>query len=234
MIKLQFERLKLLLGNKFEKTGSCTVLILGLGGVGGYVVETLVRSGISSFILIDNDKIDITNLNRQIISNLNNINSFKVDEWVKRIKEINKDVKIIKLQKFITADNINDLLKYEFEYAIDCCDTISTKKEFIKLCLNNKKKFISCMGTGKKFHPELLEITDISKTSYDPIAKALRKMLKDDNVKGKIPVVYSKEIPKKIDSSTIPSSVFVPSVAGILCANYIFNLIIGDENETSK
>lgn len=228
---MQFDRLKLLIGNKIEKLRNSSVLILGLGGVGGYAVETLTRSGIGTFILIDNDTIDITNLNRQVISNMNNIDLDKVDEWEKRIKSINPSAKVIKVKEFITKDNISTLLKYNFEYAIDACDTITTKKEFIKLCLENNKKFISCMGTGKKFHPELLEITDLSKTSYDPIAKKLRELLKKEKIVGKIPVLYSKEIPVKVDSNVIGSNAFVPSVAGIMCGKYIFDLIVGEENE---
>lgn len=231
MVRVQFDRLKLLIGNKIEKLRNSSVLILGLGGVGGYAVETLTRSGIGTFILIDNDTIDITNLNRQVISNMNNIDLDKVDEWEKRIKSINPSAKVIKVKEFITKDNISTLLKYNFEYAIDACDTITTKKEFIKLCLENNKKFISCMGTGKKFHPELLEITDLSKTSYDPIAKKLRELLKKEKVFGKIPVLYSKEIPVKVDSNVIGSNAFVPSVAGIMCGKYIFDLIVGEENE---
>ena len=234
VIMMQFSRLELLVSDKIDRLRNSTVLILGLGGVGGYTAEVLARSAVGNFILVDNDIVDITNLNRQVISNLNNIGNYKVDEWEKRIKSINEKVNVIKINKFITKDNIEELLSYNFEYAIDCCDTITTKKEFIRICLQNNKKFISCMGTGKKFHPELLEITDLSKTSYDPLAKTLRKLLKDEHIKGKIPVVYSKELPLKTDSKIIPSNAFVPSTAGILCASYIFNLIIGDKDETIK
>ena len=231
---MQFDRLKLLIGDKLNKLENSTVLILGLGGVGGSALEALTRSGIGSFILIDNDKIDITNLNRQVISNLENIGNYKVDEWEKRIKSINPNAKIIKIKEFITSENINKLLDYNFEYAIDACDTICTKKEFIKLCLRNNKKFISCMGTGKKFHPEKLEVIDLSKTSYDPIAKKLRQMIKDEKIIGKIPVLYSKEIPMKIESKVIGSNAFVPSVAGIMCSKYIFDLIVGDKDEKNN
>ena len=231
---MQFDRLKLLIGDKLELLNNSSVLILGLGGVGGYATEVLARSGIGHFVLIDSDTVDITNLNRQVVSNMNNIGAFKVDEWEKRIKSINPSANVIKINSFIEANNINDLLKYEFDYAIDACDTISTKKEFIKLCLNNNIKFISCMGTGKKFKPELLEITDLSKTNYDPIAKVLRQMIRREKIIGKIPVLYSKEIPQKIDDKTIGSNAFVPSVAGIMCGKYIFDLIVGDDVEKSN
>lgn len=227
----QFERLELLIGDKVNEICQKSVLIIGLGGVGGYAAECLIRSGIGKLILVDNDTIDITNLNRQVVTNLNNIGKLKVDEWEKRAKEINPNIHIEKIKEFITRENINLLFDNHPDYLIDACDTISTKKIIIKKCLESKIKFISSMGTGFKFHPEMLEIADIRKTSYDPIAKVIRKMVKDEKIKEKIPVVYSKEIPKKGDGRVIGSNSFVPSTAGILCANYIFNLILGEENE---
>lgn len=222
----QLKRLELLIGDKIEQVKKTTVLILGLGGVGGYAVESLARSGIGKLIIVDSDNIDITNLNRQIISNHENIGHKKVDEWEKRIKCINLEIIVEKITDFITIDNINILFDKKFDYLIDACDTITTKKEVIKRCLQKGIPFISSMGTGKKLHPEYLEITTLDKTSYDPIAKKLRKMLKDEHIYGKVPVVYSKEQAPKIDSTTVASSAFVPSVAGLLCASYIFNLIV--------
>ena len=227
----QFERLELLIGDKINDLNNVTVLIIGLVGVGGYAAESLCRSGIGNIILVDNDIIDITNLNRQIISNISNVGFSKVDEWEKRLKSINPNINIIKIKEFIIPDNIDILFENNFAYLIDACDT---KKEIIKKCLEKDIKFISCMGTGKKFHPEMLEITDIRKTSYDPLAKAIRKMVKDENINGKIPVVYSKEIPKKTDTNLIGSNAFVPSVAGLLCASYIFNLIVGERIEKNN
>ncbi len=225
----QFSRIELLLGEKFSMLKDKTILIIGLGGVGGTALECLVRSGIERFILVDFDDIDTSNLNRQIVSCMKNIGNKKVDEWEKRIASINQKAQIIKIKEFIDDSNIDKLFERNIDYVIDACDTINTKKLIIKKCLDKNIKFISCMGTGKKFHPEFLNICDLRKTSYDPIAKKLRKMLKDENVKGKIPVVYSKEEPKKIRGSVVASSIFVPSTAGILCANYIFNLIVGEE-----
>lgn len=230
----QFERLELLIGDKINDLKNTTVLIIGLGGVGGYAAESLCRSGIENIILVDNDIIDITNLNRQIISNISNVGLYKVDEWEKRLKSINPNINVTKIKEFITPDNIDILFNKKIDYLIDACDTVFTKKEIIKKSLEKNIKFISCMGTGKKFHPEMLEITDIRKTSYDPLAKAIRKMVKDERINGKIPVVYSKEIPKKTDSNIIGSNAFVPSVAGLLCASYIFNLIVGEKNEKNN
>lgn len=225
----QFSRIELLLGEKFSMLKDKTILIIGLGGVGGTALECLVRSGIERFILVDFDDIDTSNLNRQIVSCMKNIGNKKVDEWEKRIASINEKAQIIKIKEFIDDSNIDKLFERKIDYVIDACDTINTKKLIIKKCLDKNIKFISCMGTGKKFHPGFLNICDLRKTSYDPIAKKLRKMLKDENIKGKIPVVYSKEEPKKIRGSVVASSIFVPSTAGILCANYIFNLIVGEE-----
>lgn len=222
----QLKRLELLIGNKIDKVKNTTVLVLGLGGVGGYAIESLARSGIGKLIIADNDVIDITNLNRQIISNHENIGKRKVDEWEKRIKSINPSIIVDKVTDFITAENMYIIFDKHFDYLIDACDTITTKKEVIKKCLSLKIPFISSMGTGKKLHPECLEISYLDKTSYDPIAKKLRKMLKDEHIFGKVPVVYSKEQVPKITCDCVPSSAFVPSVAGLLCASYIFNLIV--------
>ena len=223
-----FERLELLVGEKLQKLQNTTILIIGLGGVGGYALESLVRSGIGKIIIVDNDNIDITNLNRQIISNQSNVGLSKVDEWEKRILLVNPNIKVEKIKEFITIENIDILFSKKFDYLIDACDTITTKKEIIRRCINKKIKFISSMGAGRKFHPEMLEITDIRKTSYDPIAKTIRKMVKDEKIREKIPVVYSKEIPKKADNNVIASNAFTPAVAGLLCASYIFNLIVGE------
>ena len=221
---MQFDRLKLLIGDNFNKIQNSKILILGLGGVGGFAMEALVRCGVGSIIIIDNDNIDITNLNRQIISNHENIGKLKVDEWEERAKKINPDINIIKINDFITKDNISKLLQYDFDFAIDACDTITTKFEFIKLCIQNNKKFISAMGTGKKFHPEKLKVTYLHKTSYDPLAKKLRKLVKESRLNKKVPVISSEEIP--IKKKEVNSMITSPGIAGLLIVNYIINEII--------
>ena len=127
-----FERLELLIGNKIESLHSKTVLIIGLGGVGGYALECIVRSGIGRVIIVDNDVVDITNLNRQIVSLHSNIGQLKVDAWEKRIKDINPDIEVIKIKQFITKDNISLLFENKIDYLIDACDTVETKKEIIR------------------------------------------------------------------------------------------------------
>lgn len=225
-----FTREELLIGDKINLIKSKTVLVLGLGGVGGYVVESLVRAGIGKIIIVDNDKIDISNLNRQLISLQSNIGVKKIDAWYHRIKDINPSCEVIKIAEFITPDNIDILFTNHIDYIVDACDTISTKKELIRICLNKKIKFISSMGTGNKFDPTKLEIQDIRKTSYDPIAKIIRKMVKDENIKGKIMVICSTEKPVKV-KDTVGSISYVPSVAGLLCTSYIINDILGGSHE---
>lgn len=221
-----YERIIKLIGednlNKIKKT---TVCVVGLGGVGGYAVEGLVRSGIGKLILVDYDKVDITNLNRQIIANQNNINYYKTDIAEKRIKEINPNCEIIKINIKLDENNINNLFRYKFNYLIDACDTITVKEELIKNCLNKNIGIISSMGTGNKMNPSDLEVIDIKKTSYDPIAKKIRKYLRDNNINSKVMVVSSKEKGKKFEG-TIPSMIFVPATSGLLCANYIIKDII--------
>ena len=209
----------------FKKIQSKTVAIVGLGGVGGYALESLVRSGIQNLILVDYDTIDISNLNRQIITNQDNISCYKTEEAEKRCHNINKDCHITKLNMKLDINNIEELFEYPFDYLIDACDTILVKEELIKLCIEKKRKIISSMGTGNKLNLTELEITDIRKTTYDPIAKKIRKYLKDNHIKESIPVVYSKEQNQKFTGS-IPSMIFVPATSGLLCANYVIKDII--------
>lgn len=221
-----FDRtIKLIGEEKFRRISDVTVAVVGIGGVGGFAVEGLIRSGISSIILVDYDTIEMSNLNRQIISDQKHIGYFKVDEMERRILNINPKVNVIKIYDKLASDNLDNLFKYSFDYLIDACDTILVKQELIKRCLESNIKIISCMGTGNKLIPSMLEVVDISKTSYDPIAKKIRKFMKDNHINKKVPVVYSKEQNPKFEGS-IPSMVFVPATAGLLCANYVIRDII--------
>ena len=225
-----FDRLKLQIKeSNLDKIKSKTVLIIGLGGVGSYALESLVRSGIGSVVIVDNDIVDITNLNRQLMSLHSNIGHFKTDVWENRIKDINPECKVIKINEFITKDNIDVLFKEDIDYIIDACDTLETKCELIKYASFNNIKIISSMGMGNKLDPSKLEIIDIRKTSYDPIAKKIRKMVKDNRIKMKIPVVCSKEESIKTKSTTISSNSFVPAISGLLITSYIINDIIDKE-----
>lgn len=223
------ERLELLVGKeKIQKLQESKVLVLGLGGVGSYAVESLVRSGIGTLILVDYDTIDRSNLNRQLMSTQNNIGQKKTEVWKKRIQEINPDCHVILIDQKISKETVSLLYEQKPGYIIDACDTVEVKKELIRSCRSKNVTLISSMGTGNKMHPELLEITELSKTSYDPLARILRKMVKDEKIKGKIMVVASKEVPKKVNSKTIASNAFVPATAGLLCTSYIINQIVGE------
>lgn len=224
-----FDRLEIIIKDKINLIKNKTVLIIGLGGVGGYALESIVRSGIEKIIIVDYDIVDETNLNRQILSLNNNIGLKKVDVAESRIKKINKDCEVIKLDMKVTLDNINILFNEKIDYVIDACDTVEVKKELIRQCLKRKIKLISCMGTGNKLDPSKLEIVDIRKTSYDPLAKIIRKMVKEENIKEKVMVVASKEQPIKTNTKTIGSTSFVPAVAGLLCTSFVINDIIGDK-----
>lgn len=221
-------RLELIINKEqIEKIKQKNILLIGLGGVGGYAFETLVRSGISNITIVDGDKFEGSNLNRQVLSFHSTLNQNKTDVAQTRALDINPNINITKITKVLTPTNLKEIDFNNYDYVIDACDTISIKKEIIRTCTKNNIKFISCMGTGNKMNPSLLEITDVRKTSYDPIAKIIRKMIKDEKIKAKIPVVCSKETPIKTNTTTIGSNAFVPGVAGLLLTSYVINDIIG-------
>lgn len=225
----RFNRLELLIGDKVEKIKNTTVLVIGLGGVGGYAVESLARLGIGKLILVDGDIIEQSNINRQLIATTSTIGKKKTDAWKERVKEINPTIEVSLISEFITPDNIDLLFQEPIDYVVDACDTISTKKVLIKRCVQKKIAFISSMGMGNKVDPTKIECIDIRKTSYDPIAKTIRKMVKEEKIKEKVMTVCSTEQPVKTNTKTIASNAIVPSVAGLLCTNYIFQEIVKDD-----
>ena len=223
-----FERVISLVGeSNFKKIQNTTVLVVGLGGVGGYALESIVRSGIQNLIIVDADTIESSNLNRQLISLQSNIGEKKVDAFEKRILDINPNAKIKKIDQYITEENINLLFEEKIDYLIDACDTVPTKKLIIKQCINKKIPMISCMGMGRKLDISKIKVQDIRKTSYDPIAKKIRRMINEEHIKEKVMVVSSTEQPVTNTKKHISSNSFVPAVAGINCASYIIHLIIG-------
>lgn len=228
-------RFELLVGKEnIEKLKTKTILIIGLGGVGSYTIESLVRSGINNFIIVDKDTIDITNLNRQLMTDTENIGLKKVDVIESRMKKINPNINIVKYDLCVDLDNINILFENSIDYVVDACDDLKVKKELIRICSKKDIKIVSSMGTGNKMDPSKLEIIDIRKTSVDPLARNIRKMVKDERIKKKIPVVCSTEQPIKNDSNIIGSNSFVPSTAGLLITSYVIRDIIGDINENNK
>lgn len=218
-----FDRFISLVGEEnYNKIRDLKVMIIGVGGVGGYTAESLARCNIGKLILVDYDEISLSNINRQIIARKDTIGYKKVEVFKTRIESISETEVVPIATKF----DIDFLDKYDVDYVVDACDDISAKKIIIKECLERKIPFISSMGTGKRLDPSKLVITTLDKTSHDPIARILRKFVKDERIKGKIPVLSSLEAPISTDSKEIPSCSFVPSSAGLLISSYIIRDII--------
>lgn len=235
----QFSRTELVLGKEnMDKLKQARIAVFGVGGVGGYVVEALARSGVSNFDLIDNDTVSITNINRQIIATLDTVDKYKVDVMEERILSINKDAKINKYKCFYLPETSDKFDFSKYDYVIDAIDTVTAKIDIIVKCNELNVPIISSMGTGNKINPTMLEVADIYKTSVCPLAKVMRYELKKRRIK-KLKVVYSKENPIKIDREkieedtkrNIPGSVsFVPSVAGLIIASEVIKDLTGIKN----
>lgn len=220
-----FERLIELIGeDKFNEIQSKKILLVGVGGVGSYALEALVRNGFTNITIVDYDTVSLSNLNRQLITNSHNIGNSKVIEGLLRAKTINPSISIDGIEKRLTIDNLPLILDMNYDYIIDACDDINIKFELIQKSLKYNYKLISSMGTAKKLDPTKLEITTLDKTNNDPLARILRKKVKDAKINKKIHVVSSTEVPLNID--TLGTANLVPSVAGLLCVSYIVNDII--------
>lgn len=227
---MPFSRLKQLIGEStFETISSKTVCIVGLGGVGGSAAEAIARSGFGHIILVDQDIVEESNINRQVVALHSTIGRAKVDVMKARILDINPSCKVDTLHMFYNNETKNQLFAYSIDYMIDAIDTITFKIDLVTEAFRRKIPIISVMGTGNKYHPEQLDILPLDKTSYDPIARVMRQKLKRTVNIHKVMVVASTEPPTKVDSQTMsPSSnQFVPNTAGILAANYIFLHTIG-------
>lgn len=220
-------RIRLMLQDKVELLKGKCIAIFGVGGVGGYTLEALIRSGIENIDIYDFDIIDISNINRQVIANTETVGNNKVEEWVKRAKLINPNINIYGYNMFVDESNISTIDFSKYNFVVDAIDTVTSKMLLIKKCKEQNIPIICSMGTGNKLHPELLEITDINKTSVCPLARVIRKKCKDENIK-KLTVIYSKEDPKKTNTHKPGSTIFVPSVAGIMIAGWIFRQIVGE------
>ena len=238
-------RTELLIGkDNIVKLKDSNVVVFGLGGVGSYVVEGLVRSGIGNICIVDKDVVDITNINRQLIADTSTIGKAKVDVEEERIEKINPDANILKFKEFVNAANIDSIMTKasrmsniaesinnniyaKIDYVVDAIDTVSSKLDIIKYCYNNKISIISSMGTGNKLDASKFEITDINKTSVCPLAKVIRKELRKLEIPH-LKVLYSKEEPKKMEWQTTASISFVPSVAGLLIAGAVVRDLLGN------
>ncbi len=213
------------------KLKSATVAVFGIGGVGGYVAEALARSGVGSLVLIDNDVVSPTNLNRQIIALHSTVGRYKVDVMAERIRDINPDARVEVHKCFFLPETAGEFDFNAYDYVADCVDTVTAKLEIISCAKRAGVPVISSMGTGGKVHPELFEIADISKTSVCPLAKVMRRELRARGIKD-VKVVYSKEEPShntlEDNSRHVPgSSAFTPSAAGLIMAGQIVRDLIG-------
>lgn len=235
----QFSRTELLLGREaMEHLSQCRVAVFGIGGVGGYVCEALARSGVGTFDLIDDDKVCLSNLNRQIIATMKTVGQYKTEVMKERIHDINPDAVVNTYNCFFLPENASDFPFDKYDYVVDAIDTVTAKIELVMQCQKTGVPIMSSMGAGNKLDPTKFRVADIYKTQMDPLAKVMRRELKKRGVK-KLKVVYSEEEPitpvtdpdavcpsgMDIHSSvrrSIPgSTAFVPSVAGLIIAGEV-------------
>ena len=246
----QYSRTELLLGKEaMEKLRASRVAVFGIGGVGGYAVEALARSGVGAIDLIDDDRVCLTNINRQIIATRKTVGKFKVDVAAERIAEIDPDIKVTKHQCFYMPETAEQFDFKQFDYVIDAIDTVTGKIELVMQAQKAGVPIISCMGAGNKLDPTAFEVSDIYKTSVCPLAKVMRRELKKRGVPA-LKVVYSKEEPltpiedmaisckahcicppgtvrKCTNRRQVPgSTAFVPSVAGLILAGEVVKDLI--------
>ena len=229
-----FSRTELLLGEEaMEKLKNSRVAVFGIGGVGGYIVEALARSGVGSLDIIDNDAVSPSNINRQIIATHKTIGMDKVDIAKERILDINPEATVRKYKKFFTPDTSAEFDFTQYDYVVDAIDTVTGKIELVMKAKEASVPIISSMGTGNKLDPTAFEVSDIYKTSVCPLARVMRNELRKRGVK-KLKVVYSKEIPvtplfkteEDVKNKRIPASVaFVPSVAGLIIAGEVIKYL---------
>jgi tRNA A37 threonylcarbamoyladenosine dehydratase len=220
-----WSRLEIIYGiENVKRFKEANVMIAGLGGVGSYSAEAICRSFVGKMTIVDFDTYDITNLNRQLHSTVENIGRSKVDVVAENILSINPNIAIRKYNSKIDEKNIDNFFKDDkVEYVIDAIDDVNAKILLIEFCMRNNIKIISCMGTGNRTNPQSFRIADIHKTINCPLAKKLRKELKSRGIK-KHKVVFSEELPRKsVETNIIGSNSFVPSSAGLLLASYVIN-----------
>ena len=231
----QFSRTELLLGKEaMERLAECRVAVFGIGGVGGYVCEALARSGVGAFDLIDDDKVCLSNINRQIIATGKTVGQYKVDVMKERILDINPEAEVNTYKCFFLPENSSDFPFDKYDYVVDAIDTVTAKIELVMQCQKSGVTIMSSMGAGNKLDPTQFRVADIYKTQMDPLAKVMRRELKKRGIK-KLKVVYSEEEPiqpkatnhEETDGHSasrraIPgSTAFVPSVAGLIIAGEV-------------
>lgn len=236
----EFSRTELLIGEEaLGRLANATVMVLGIGGVGSHCVEALARSGVGTLILVDNDKVSLTNVNRQSIAYLSSVGDYKTKLMKDRIEDISSETVVYTHELFVLPENLEEIFERKIDYIVDAIDTVTAKLAVIEYAKEHQIPIISCMGTGNKLYPELFEITDISKTSVCPLCKVMRKELKNRGIQH-LKVLYSKEKPINVSDKiseeelgkkrTIPGSIsFVPPVAGLLIAGCVIREIAGIE-----
>ena len=236
----EFSRTELLIEKEgLEKLRKATVMVLGVGGVGSHCIEALARSGVGTLVLVDNDKVSITNINRQSIAYLSTVGEYKTKLMKNRIEDINSEAKVYTHETFVLPENLSEIFDRKIDYIVDAIDTVTAKLALVEYAKEYQIPIISCMGTGNKLHPELFEITDISKTSVCPLCKVMRRELKNRGIHH-LKVLFSKEKPVDIAEKetgedkgkrrALPGSIsFVPPVAGLLIAGQVIREIVGVE-----
>ena len=217
---MEFSRLEILMN--IDNLKNKKVLVIGVGGVGGYAVEALARCGIGNITIVDYDKVDISNINRQIIALHSTIGLFKVEVLKKRILDINPNCSVETFSCFYDEKTTDLIFNKDYDYILDCCDSLKSKELLIREAIKRNIKIISSMGAGFKFDPSKIQIEKLKNTSYDKLARILRYNLKDNKKCLEIPVVYSKEQMEK-KGTTIGSNAFIPSIFGLTMVSYIIN-----------
>lgn len=227
------QRTDMIIGEEnIKKLNSSKILVFGVGGVGGGLVESLVRAGVGQVDIVDRDVFDITNLNRQIMATYNSIGKSKVDETKKRLLSINPDVNINTFYMELNEETICNFDLKNYTYVADAIDSVNAKVLLAKVCEEKNIKLISAMGAGNRLDPTKFIVADIKKTHTDPLAKVMRKKLKEAGVK-KLKCVFSTELPRKtlysLEKQSTPGSMaFVPPVSGMIMASQIVRDIIGE------
>ena len=225
----RFSRSARVIGERgLEKLNNCSVIVFGLGGVGGAAAESLVRAGIGTIGIVDKDVVDITNLNRQIMATESTVGLPKTQATAERLLSINPNVKIHKYDLFYLPDTACEIDLSQYDFIVDCIDNVTAKLELIARANELNIPVISSMGTGNKLHPEMLEIADIKKTSVCPLARVMRRELRNRGI-NKLTVVYSKEEPVKTHTTEPGSMSFVPPVAGYMMTSYVVRTILDSE-----
>ncbi|MFA9397776.1 MAG: ThiF family adenylyltransferase [Clostridiaceae bacterium] len=233
-----FQRTGLIIGTEgLAKLKKSSVVVFGIGGVGSFTTEALARAGIGTIKIIDSDVIDISNINRQIIATTKDIGKDKIEVMKRRIEDINPFCNVIAEKIFVDEKNVDDILDESFSYVVDAIDSVSSKIAIINWCDKNNVNIISSMGTGNKLDPTKFKISDIYKTKVCPLARVMRKKLKEINIE-KLKVLYSEEEPKKacrIGDKIVPGSIsFVPPVAGMIIAGEVIKDILNINQGENK